>query len=352
MKELTHGRKLGNLVESYPETVVGVYELKKLQVLMSKKNAFAHIVIAISLWSTFVLYCEENHSRSNLSTFQQYLFILDMSAQPSMASEEGWTRIANTYSSNVGRTSALAAKHLVSLATQASPITPDSHVLDNGAGAGAITFAVTAQIPSAHILATDISASMLSNISSANLPNVSTRVLDARSLTQELEPSSFTHVFNTFMLQTITTPSAAIREMHSVLRPNGVIGIALWGQRNGPFEIWELACRSLDPSYMLPAPFDDPHAWRTCEELKNALSESGFEDVHTEEVSMPFPFPTTEKFLELWFGAKNPAPEKLMSSYKGNIEEVKRAMERISREEYGDGKDIRTWAVLGVGRKV
>ncbi|KAI9881442.1 MAG: hypothetical protein M1830_000004 [Pleopsidium flavum] len=268
-----------------------------------------------------------------------------------MSSQEGWSTTAPTYSSNVGRTSALSAVRLSELAHNLSPVSSTSKILDNGAGTGAVTLHLASQFPSAHILATDISASMLENISAAKLPNVATQVLDARSLSKELQPETFTHAFNTFMLQTITTPSSAIREMHTVLAPAGVIGIALWAQRNGPFEIWERACQSLDPSYTLPAPFDDPHAWRTREELERALKEVGFMGIEMEDVTMPFPFEGTKKFVEFWFGAKNPAAEKCMSNWNGDWEKVRTAVERVCREEFADGREIYTWAVLGLGRK-
>lgn len=111
------------------------------------------------------------------------------------------------------------------------------------------------------------------------------------------------------MLQTITTPLEALKEMHTVLISGGVIGIALWAQRIGPFEIWERACRSIDTSYFLTAPFDDPHAWRTPSELESALKEVGFIDISTEEMMLPFSFEDTQHFLDFWFGAKNPAAE-------------------------------------------
>ena len=274
-----------------------------------------------------------------------------MSLPTTIPNRETWSITAETYSSNVGRTSSLAATRLLTLVQEALPITSTSHVLDNGAGTGAVTFAVASQLPSTHVLATDLTPAMLSNISSANFPNVSVRALDARSLSQELPSDSFTHAFSTFMLHTITTPVEALHEMHSVMRSNGIVGIAIWAQRNGPFDIWERACRSLDSGYALPEPFDDPHAWRTCQELENALGQVGFREIKTEEICMPFPFESTESFLEFWFGAKNPAAEKYLSNWQGNKETIKRAMERICREEFGDGKNICTWAVLGTGRK-
>lgn len=268
-----------------------------------------------------------------------------------MSSHQGWSSTAPTYSSNIGRTSAFAADRLSWLANELSPITSTSRILDNGAGTGAVTFALVTKFPSTQILAIDISAKMLDNISQAQLPNVKTHVLDAQSLRPTLQEESFTHVFSTFMLQTITDPSSTVREMNAVLTAGGLIGVALWARRNGPFEVWERACQSLDASYELPPPFDDPHAWRTCGELEGELKAAGFIDVQTEEVTMPFPFEGAENFAEFWFGARNPAAERCMSNWKGDWKAVRKAVETVCREEFANGKDIYTWAVLGLGKK-
>ena len=275
-----------------------------------------------------------------------------MSHPGMVASQEAWTTTAPTYSSNVGRTSALSASRLVQLIDGKSPIADDSLVLDVGAGTGAVTFALASRFSRTNIVATDISKSMLDSIAAANLANVQTRVFDAHCLSRELDKKTYSHVFNTFMLQAITTPLDALREMHSVLKPDGVIGVAVWGQRIGPFEIWEAACRKLEPSYELLAPFEDANAWRTPGELAGALETVGFGDVATEEVRMPFEFESAEAFAEFWFGAKNPAAIKLMGHWhKESIEGMKEVVLRVVRDEYADGKEIYTWAVLGFGRK-
>ena len=275
-------------------------------------------------------------------------------AHPAVASSRQlWTNTAPTYSSNVGRTSALSASRLIQLTDGLSPITNDSLVLDVGAGTGAVTLALASRFSKTKIIATDISASMLEKISQANCPNITARVLDARDLSSRLDKGSFSHVFNTFMLQSLTTPLDALCEMHDVLAPGGVVGAALWAQRNGPFEIWEAACKRIEPGYELPAPFDDPVAWRTQAELKVALEKAGFKDVWTEEVKMPFEFESAEAFAEFWFRAKNPAPVKVMTNWpQERMEEVREMVCRVVREEYADGKGIYTWAVLGVGKKL
>lgn len=297
------------------------------------------IILRICLFDLFDLLCG------------RITIVAKMSEPPVTSSHQPWSTTSLTYSSNVGRTSAFAAARLLQLAHGLSPVSSDSYVLDDGAGTGAITSAVAAQFPSTPVLATDISASMLANISSQHLPNVATRVLDARLLSESLEKESFSHVFNTFMLQTITTPLAAVRQMYTVLMPGGVVGIALWARPNGPFEIWERACQSIDPTYKLPTAFDDPNAWRTQDELEASLGEVGFHDIVSEEVKMPFEFESAAKFVDFWFGAKNPAAVQAMSNWHGDVNRAKSAVATVVDDQYAGGKEIYTWAVLGTAKK-
>lgn len=262
-----------------------------------------------------------------------------------------WSSTASSYSANVGRTSALAASRLIELVNKQCGISSGSQVLDNGAGTGAVTFAVALNFPGAYVLATDVSPSMLATISAHGLPNVTTQVVDARELSHSLEQNSYSHVFSTFMLQTIKDPLAALHEMYEVLSPQGTVGIGLWARRNGPFEIWEAACQSIDPTYKIPNPFDDPNAWRTQQDLESALEKVGFKEVSSEEICMPFEFENVETYIEFWFQSNNPAILQLMKSWERDLEETKKAVENVVRDSYHNGQDICTWAVLGIGRK-
>ncbi|KAL8823956.1 MAG: hypothetical protein Q9191_005411 [Dirinaria sp. TL-2023a] len=270
---------------------------------------------------------------------------------PSDTSAAQWASTASSYSGNVGRTSALAASRLVELVNMKCEIGSGSRVLDNGAGAGAVTFTVASSFPETHVLATDVSSSMLATITACGLPNVTTQVIDARDLSHRLERKSYSHVFSTFMLQTVQNPLAALGEMYEVLSPRGVVGIGIWARRNGPFEIWEQACQTIDPTYKLPNPFDDPNAWRTQQALEFALAKVGFKEVASEEICMPFEFENAGTFIEFWFQSNNPAIVQIMESWEGDLEETRKAVERVIRDFYHGGRDICTWAVLGIGRK-
>lgn len=271
-------------------------------------------------------------------------------AQQPYSSTEGWKPAAQSYGSNVGRTSAHAAQRLISFASERAPINASSKILDVGAGAGAVTVHVLTSTE-AHVTASDLHQSMLDSIQAPPGAKLVRQAADARSLTKVFEKESFSHVFCTYMLQTITTPVDALREMHQLLQPSiGVVGIACWDQQNDPFDIWEKACQTIDPLYKLPIPFDDPHAWRTEEEVAKGLKEAGFKDVATERLTSPFPFDGTQKFMDFWFVQGNPAALRCMSNWQGSMEEAKKAVEKVCREQYDDGHAICTKAVLGVGR--
>ena len=311
--------------------------------------------------------------------------------------EAQWTTAAErSYSTNVARTSTLAASALIELTSKLSPVTGDSRVIDVGAGTGALTLTLTlattaaSQSASANnndcesspspstapaVTAVDISEGMLSTISAKGLPNVTVQQADARDLVQALLPpppsstgvgteteagagagSLFTHAFNLFMLQTVPNPSRVLDQMYSILAPgHGIASIALWARRNGPFEIWEAAAQKCDPDYILPPPFDDPHAWRTTEELQCALTEAGFVDVECVEEEFAFPFESAAHFAGFWFAGRNPAALVRMDAFPGGRAQaevkVRGVMEEIVRDSWADGREIKTWAVLGIGRK-
>ncbi len=268
-----------------------------------------------------------------------------------------WSGTAPSYSSNVGAASATAATALTALANSLLPITESSSVLDVGAGTGAITQAIASQSPSTRILATDISGDMLQEIDKQQLSNVRTKVIDAMQLSEELEGKQgdeFSHVFSTFMLQTLTTPLDAVKQMLDVLEPGGVIGLALWGERVEVYDIWTKAVRKLEPEYVMPPPFDDESAWRTKEELAASLAAAGFKNVRTEMVRMPFGTKGVEEYIQFWFGTRNPGATKVRDRWVnggGEVENVKGEMEKVLHEEYEDGNAIYLWGVLGVGRK-
>ena len=136
-----------------------------------------------------------------------------------------------------------------------------------------------------------------------------------------------------------------------MLRPGGLVGLALWGEVVGPNRIWEEACQVLDPEYRLPTPFADPNAWRTPREVEGALSEAGFKEIRTEVYEVPFEFEDTGAYLRFWYGSQNPVSDRFRESFKGDKEEAKKALEKVLKERYNDATSIVVETVLAIGRK-
>ena len=270
-------------------------------------------------------------------------------------SADSWTTASSSYAERVGRMSIQSCDRLISQAHRTHPFSPSSsHVLDQGAGTGVLTSVLTARFPSIRVLATDISPGMVSAIEAKHLPNVAAKLVDACVLDNVEDlgaAATFSHVFSTFMLQFAPQPHNVVREMHRVLEPGGFVGLAMWGERIGPFAIWEEACRRLDPTYELPQQQFDKSAWRTQRELEDAMREAGYEEVKSEVVPMHFEFQDSGSYVEFWLKTSNPVAERLVKSFRGDLEVVERELEKVLHEKYDDGRGIFIDGILATGTK-
>jgi ubiquinone/menaquinone biosynthesis C-methylase UbiE len=224
-----------------------------------------------------------------------------------------------------------------------------SFVLDNGAGTGALTTTLKFKYPALRVLSADISPGMLKIIEEKRLPNTETLVLDASELNGPLGNRTFSHVFSTFMITYSPSPINTLREMHRVLRPGGVIGIGIWGEKNGPLIIWNAACQKLDPTFE-SKPLS-PSSWIRPGQVEAALSEVGFKGVKSEIFPMLFEMEDADAFLHFWFESKNPMALKCINEWKGNLEPVKQAVREVLKEDYDDGKNIIIEAILATAIK-
>jgi ubiquinone/menaquinone biosynthesis C-methylase UbiE len=101
-------------------------------------------------------------------------------------------------------------------------------VLDVGAGNGAVAVEVARRVPSARIIAVDISGAMLERLRARARrtgveDRIETRVAGAAST--GLESDSVDVVTCTFLLHELSDPAAAVGEMLRVLRPSGKLFI-------------------------------------------------------------------------------------------------------------------------------
>jgi ubiquinone/menaquinone biosynthesis C-methylase UbiE len=304
-----------------------------------------------------------------------------MSPEGSKNDRGSWSGTSRNYHSNVGQSSLLAASRLVGVANGYLPFVqttmketlsttsqpPDeassmsSFVLDVGSGTGAVTLTVANEFPSVPILATDNAAGMLdilsSNLSSDQKKHVETRVVDAHNLSElVIKPghsgTNFSHIFASFMLHYTKSHLDVIKEMTTVLRPGGVIGIANWTLPIiDVYTIWKRACHEIDPLYEMPNPFDSS-AWETEEEIQDGLASFGFGDIRTELIEMPLSFPSAEAYAKFWFEGQNPGAARVVEEFHGDDRALRRKkVEEVVRRDYQDGKAIFIRGTLGWGRK-
>lgn len=261
-----------------------------------------------------------------------------------------WSVHATAYASRISKVTSEGGEALLRLVEKRRRLERDSTVLDSGAGTGALTSLLHQKCPDMFIVAADISPGMLAVLSQKKIPIVQTIVLDATGdhVSQGLRAEQFTHALSTFMVQFISPPQKAIDEMHRVLQPGGVIGVSLWS-KNQIGEPWNIACARLDPDY---APnygvFAD--GWQSTQDLEVAFTSAGFVDVEVSETELFLVFDTAEDFADAFITSKNPAFLKLQGTWRGNVEDVRDELVKVTRERFENGK-IHMTAACAVGVK-
>ena len=148
-------------------------------------------------------------------------------------------------------------------------------LLDVGTGTGAMWPAVQAAAPQAQIWGIDRSPGMLRAGGNALRHRVA--VMDAQHL--GIRPGAFDAALLLFVLFHVPDPAAALREIRSILAPEGRLGLVVWGADPGlpGASIWE---EELDRAGAGPDPRDPGvmrQAWMdTPDKLALLLEPAGF----------------------------------------------------------------------------
>ncbi len=174
----------------------------------------------------------------------------------------------------------------------AARVSAGSHVLDVAAGAGGQSLAAARRIgPSGHVLATDISPTILQyaakTATEAGLTNVATRELDGERLA--VDAGTFDAVISRVGLIYFPDQQAALAGMHTALRPGGRISAVVYStaDRNGffsiPIGIIRRRAQLPPPQAGQPGPF----SLGASGVAERALTEAGFRDIGIEVIPSP-----------------------------------------------------------------
>ncbi|XVU25301.1 class I SAM-dependent methyltransferase [Actinoplanes sp. CA-054009] len=170
----------------------------------------------------------------------------------------------------------------------AAAIGAGDRVLDVAAGAGGQTAAAARRAgPAGHVLATDISPSLLQYVGKLGLSTVETREMDGEHL--DVEPGTYDAVISRVGLIYFPDQRAALAGMHAALRPGGRLAAVVYStaERNGffavPVGIIRRRAQLPPPQPGQPGPFSlgGPGV------AERLFTDAGFADVRVEAVPSP-----------------------------------------------------------------
>lgn len=230
-------------------------------------------------------------------------------------------------------------------------------VLELGAGVGDTGFDAAAIVGErGHLISTDFSPAMLEAArrrgAERGVSNVEYRVLDAERI--GLGDDSVDGVLCRFAYMLMADPAAALAETRRVLRPDGVVAIAVWGSlEENPF--FAIIGISLGKRGHIPAPEPPPapgaFSMASPERTADLLHRAGFVAVRTEKVPVRFRVPDVDEYLDLVADTAGPLGLALRRLSEAERADVKAEVaDSLGRFAAGDGYELPGVALCAVAR--
>lgn len=194
---------------------------------------------------------------------------------------EWWGRRAGDWSSVQEHT----AVRLYEAALSCLDIGSGTRVLDAGCGAG--LFAGMAALRGAEVVAADVSEPLVA-IARRRFPGVHFEVASVEEL--PFEDSTFEIVTGFNVFQYAESCGAALAEAARVVRPDGRVLVAVWGD---PEDCEAVACARAVNAFLPPQPPSAPGALALSGpgSLEAAASDAGLHAIHQAQVETPFLYP-------------------------------------------------------------
>ncbi|MGB2695353.1 MAG: methyltransferase domain-containing protein [Dehalococcoidia bacterium] len=259
----------------------------------------------------------------------------------------GWDKAADHYEGFWQQQLQPAQNLLLKLAA----LQPGERVLDVACGSGLVTFpAAEAVGPGGHIVATDISQSMVDLAAQIaverKIDNVSFERMDAEDL--RLEESSFDAALCGLGLMYVPDPRLALQEQLRLLKPGGRALAAVWGQRDrcGWAEIFPIVDSRVE-SEVCPMFFQ----LGTKEALAQTFTLAGFADVAYERLPSVLRYESAEAALGAAFVGGPVALAYARFDDKTRDEAHADYLKSIEPYRDGDGYNVPGEFVVAIGYK-
>jgi len=159
----------------------------------------------------------------------------------------GWDLAAGEYEPLWHSQLATAQSRLM----RSASLAPGDHVLDVACGTGLVSFAAAKEVgPGGRVVGVDISGEMVvaarRKAEAYVVPQCTFERMDAEKL--ELPDASFDAALCALGLMYMPDPAQALREMRRVLKPEGRVSLAVWGERSrcGWAEIFPIVDAEVD----------------------------------------------------------------------------------------------------------
>jgi SAM-dependent methyltransferase len=240
----------------------------------------------------------------------------------------------------MGRWSRQLAPHLVRFAG----VRDGDRLLDVGSGTGALSFAA-ATVADTRITGLDPSAAYVDYATQqASTDRVCFEVGDAMDL--PFEDGMFDKTLSMLVLNFVSDPAAALREMARVTRPSGVVAAAVWDYGDGMKMLrtfWDEVVR-LAPA---AASRDERHMpLCTRGALSELWREYGLQSVEEDELAIAMHFTSFDDYWQPFTAGQGPAGHYVASLDESVLRTLKSRL-RLRLTDDAFSLCARAWAVRG-----
>jgi SAM-dependent methyltransferase len=253
---------------------------------------------------------------------------------------------AESYESYIGRWSREVARQFVSQLS----IPPRSSWLEVGCGSGALTEAVLASQDPALVFGIDRSLGFVRHTQREQAASAAAfAVADAIRL--PFAEGSADAAVSGLVLNFVSKPELAVREMLRCVRPGGTVAVYVWDYAEGMEIIrffWDAAI-ALNPA---ASQLDEANRFPLCQPaaLEELFQRAGAEEVRSSAITVPTIFRDFKQLWSSFLGGQGPAPTYAASLSESERQQLKERLRQIllSSGDHSIALSAKAWVCRGV----